>query len=350
MIYIHIPFCKTHCLYCGFYSELLRDTQGSEAFVNALLGEIECERVCSFANDTLYVGGGTPSVLTVSQLQRIVEALGKGITPSFDEFTLEVNPDDIVRGGIAYADQLRKLGVNRISMGVQSFEDAVLRQMGRRHRSADVATAMEILRDSGFDNVSIDLIFGFVPKIDIALISERLVGLHPEHVSCYQLSVEEGSPLEKMMERDLFQMPSDEQCAGQYEDLCSLLHTLGYEHYEISNWALPSRRARHNGGYWNHTPYLGLGPGAHSLFVSSTPEGAVYLRRWNNPDLAAYIRAAAAGDFSSVRGCEQLTDEQIRDERIMLGLRTVEGIDGESIPEDKWFIADSLITDMICKR
>lgn len=348
-IYVHIPYCKSHCTYCGFYSELLRSAQGSEPFVDALVSEINGGIVGCWdlraprSAHTLYFGGGTPSLLSLEQLRRIVEALPKA---EWEEFTMEVNPDDIVKGGAEYALGLRRLGVNRISMGVQSFDDKVLHTMGRRHNAQQALDAYTLLRKAGFDNISIDFIFGYTPQWSVQQMREGLERLPdmPEHISCYQLSIEPGSGLEKLVERGKYQMPSDEQCESQYYAICDLLRDLGYEHYEISNWCKPGRKSRHNSSYWDHTPYVGFGPGAHSLLVSQ--EGTM-VRRWNNPDTAAYIAAAKSGDWNAVRGSETLTAEQVREERIMLGLRRAEGVDGRTIPENQWFISDSIILDIL---
>ncbi len=394
-IYVHIPFCRTHCIYCGFYSELLRDARGSERFVDALCREIESTGVeacgtggpegllspwrqgggpaakrwegllpgplcCRLESlDTLYFGGGTPSLLTLEQMERIVSALGEG---PWEEFTVELNPDDVVKGGQTYADGLGRLGVNRISMGVQSFDDAVLKRMGRRHNASEAVRAYEILRRSGFDNISLDFIFGFIQGMDADALGKRidsLPGGPPEHISCYQLSIEEGSGLEKMESRGIYSIPDDDECERQYYSLCDILGSRGYEHYEISNWSQPGRRSRHNSSYWNHTPYVGFGPGAHSLFVD---EGR-YVRRWNNPDLRAYVAAAGSGSFADVRGEETLTPGQIGEERIMLGLRTSDGVPSSlvvenaslaassvqgnvRIPEGRWFVSDAIISDL----
>ena len=313
------------------------------------------------SQDTLYFGGGTPSLLTLEQMERIVSTLGGG---PWKEFTVEVNPDDVVKGGLGYAEELRRLGVNRVSMGIQSFDDAVLKRMGRRHSASEAVKAHEILRQAGFDSISLDFIFGFVPGMDVAELGrglDSLPGGSPEHISCYQLSIEERSGLEKMVSRGTYAMPDDAECERQYYSLCDELRSRGYEHYEISNWALPGHRSRHNSSYWNHTPYVGFGPGAHSLF---TDGDGVYLRRWNTPDLHAYVNAAGNGSFADVRGEEVLTPEQIREEKIMLGLRTSDGVEASlvrlcdalvaseipgnvRIPEDRWFISDTIIANII---
>ncbi len=295
---------------------------------------------------TLYIGGGTPSLLSLEQLSTIKRTLdGSFDMSSLEEFTMEVNPDDIVKNGLRYAEGLIGLGANRVSMGVQSFDDDALYKMGRRHDARQAEDAYSLLRHAGFKNISIDLIFGFNSSLDLDKIRCRLenMGL-PEHISCYQLSIEEGSGLDRMVQKGHYTMPPDEECERQYYGICDMLRELGYEHYEISNWARPGFQSRHNSAYWDHTPYLGFGPGAHSLIIS--PEGQ-YSRRWNNPDVARYIGASVSGDWASVRGGEILTDEQIRQERLFLGLRTAKGVDECVIPEDKWFISDSIIADML---
>ena len=419
-IYIHIPFCTSHCTYCGFYSELL-PRRGSErvccsegarldGYVDALCTEIRlsgaldgmgggfdknagtaaggCAKV-----ETLYIGGGTPSVLSVAQIGKIVRALDGSFQLRLGEFTVEVNPDDIVRGGKDYAAGLRSIGVSRVSMGIQSFDDKVLRRMGRRHNAAQAAQAYRILQECGFDNISVDIIFGSEAQWDVETVRSGLLNLSgdhaehgdlsglPRHISCYQLSVEEGSGLEKMIAKGLYSLPDDETCAAQYSALCKMLASLGYEHYEVSNWALPGYRSRHNSSYWNHTPYLGLGPAAHSLIISQKADSQQYTRRWNKPDTAAYVSAMKRIDgaclpeakaiLAGIRGYETLTAEQVGEEKVMLGLRTAEGIDPDlvppaspssallektcpenpngrlRIPEDRWFISDSIIADLI---
>ena len=360
MVYIHIPYCRTHCTYCAFYSELLPRSGSSDAFVDALCRELASFRPSQAllnAPHTLYIGGGTPSLLPPAALERIVGEVVKAGWQIEGEFTLEVNPDDIVRGGEAYAATLKALGVSRISMGIQSGDDAQLRLMGRRHNFAEALDAYRMLRRVGFDNISVDFIFGFAegPAEDDIRASlmelDSAGGSLPEHISCYQLSVEPGSALEKMRERGLWEMPSDEMCCSQYSGICSMLAALGYEHYEISNWARPGRRSLHNSSYWTHQPYMGFGPGAHSFVW----DGQVPCRYWNEPSLHSYLTRLVPE-----RSGERLSPEQLRLERIMLGLRTCDGIDaslidGEysflepcsggrlRIPESEWFISDSLI-------
>ena len=359
MVYIHIPWCRSFCTYCGFYSEIPRDDLGD--FVSGLCDEIlsrKDEILRSLAVDTVYIGGGTPSILSAEELGKIISTL-RSIREDIgsEEFTVEVNPDDIVKKGATYAEGLRRLGVSRISMGVQSFDDGLLRWMNRRHNAEDAVTAFRILREAGFDNVSLDLIFGigdfagreFTEEMWVDTI-DRTLTLAPEHISAYQLSVEPESALEKLCEKGRFTPAGDEKCARQYDALCRRLAEKGYHHYEISNFALPGREARHNSAYWHHTPYVGLGPGAHSLRLS---EDGRWVRSWNYPGA----------------GSEILSDEQIRMETIMLGLRTDRGVEppllGEKaagplgrgdlvptadgllrIPEDKFFISDAIISSL----
>ncbi len=374
MIYIHIPYCRSFCTYCGFYSEI--PTAGFAAFTDAICGEIEARAgEIPWENNTLYIGGGTPSVLPLGDLQRIVAALAA--TQDYDEFTVEVNPDDIVRLGDGYIAGLRELGVNRVSMGVQSLDDRVLRWMNRRHDAAAARRAYRMLRDGGIDNISIDLIFGFGdllggrrgeyggaagrPPGDAAealwkrTIEEALDiagdGTLPKHISAYQLSVESDSTLAEMVENGRYIEPPDDFCARQYDILCGALAAAGYHHYEISNFALPGFEARHNSAYWRHVPYIGFGPAAHSFLgiapaeensdIDSTARQKMqHVRRWNRPDICAYLRAAKTGDWASITGSEVLSDDQIRTEKIMLALRTDTGIARESLDHSAAHLAD----------
>ena len=332
MIYIHIPFCRSFCTYCDFYSEIAsrccrNEQERFDGFASALSAEIASYAGTSPGDvNTLYIGGGTPSVLPLCVLERIVGALDlNGFGGPYDEFTVEVNPDDIVEKGEAYVEGLLRLGVNRVSMGVQSFDDGILRWMNRRHDSAAARKAYAILENAGVGNISVDLIFGLSQLSDTQW-SDTLKkaldispsGALPKHVSSYQLSVEPGSALASLVDRGLWTEASDELCARQYDMLCAELSAAGYEHYEISNFALPGYRARHNSAYWNHSQYLGLGPGAHGFLDGR--------RFWNNPSLEKYIEAGRSGDFDSVRGSEILTEDQMILEQVMLGLRTAEGV------------------------
>jgi len=291
----------------------------------------------TFAVNTLYFGGGTPSVLPLQAFEELVPEIKRAFSPQadwkFDEFTVEVNPEDIVEKGKEYVNGLLALGVNRISMGVQSLDDGILGWMKRRHSSCGAREAFGILRECGVKNISVDVIFG-IAQLSDSMLQETLreiVGWKPEHISAYQLSIEEGSALAGMVERGLYAEASDEQCRSQYERICKVLSDSGYRHYEISNWALPGYEARHNSAYWKRADYVGLGPGAHSL------EGKV--RSWNSCCLKGWTSDK-----------EVLTPAEIQEEEIMLGLRTAEGYNGRIIPEEDWFIADSIISDYAVEK
>lgn len=336
MIYIHIPFCRSFCIYCGFYSETLaslcRKTDEAglfRRFSSALCREIASAESIPAEINSLYIGGGTPSVLPPFVFSDILRTLATcGFNCGFDEFTVEVNPEDVVRRGRPYLDFLKESGVNRISMGVQSFNDRILKWMNRRHDSAAAGIAFRMLREAGFDNISIDLIFG-VPSLDSGEWLETVRraldpvggGCPPEHISAYQLSVEPDSALERLVNTGREKEVRDEICADQYEMLSSVLKDAGYRHYEISNFAFPGREALHNSSYWKGFSYAGFGPGAHSFAAGRG------IRFWNSPDLKGWLEAAEKGCFETVRGQEILTLEQQAMERIMLALRTDDGID-----------------------
>ena len=311
MVYIHVPFCKSFCTYCGFYSVICKTGDAAlERYAALICEEIRARRdeiLATGGVNTLYFGGGTPSVLPLGVFRRIVSALP--FEGPYDEFTVEMNPDD-VSGPLL--EGLTGLGVNRISLGVQSFDDAVLRRMNRRHDAAAALRAVEAVRRSGVRNLGLDLIFGF-PSLSDAIWAGTIktaLELRPEHISCYQLSIEEGSVLERMVADGVFKEASQEQCRRQYDYLCGALAAAGYVHYEISNFALPGFEARHNSAYWSRAPYVGLGPGAHSFDGSN-------IRRWNS-------EMADNGKYSSES--EVLTAYDAAVERLMLGLRTAAGL------------------------
>lgn len=321
MIYIHIPFCKSFCIYCDFHSELCRSGNSPEVqkFLSCIKEEIrrrrpEIDASRAVSPHTLYMGGGTPSILPAEAIAEIVDALGYR---DYKEFTFEANPDDIVKNGRGYMAELIAAGVNRISMGVQSMDDSILKWMNRRHNAAEVIEAYDIIRSAGIENVSLDLIFG------ISLMSDgqwadsvsRVVALHPEHISAYQLAVEDGSSLGRLVREGRYAEASEDLCRRQYDYLCGALRTEGYEHYEISNFAKPGRKALHNSAYWKRTPYVGLGPGAHSFDGKN--------RSWNSRE----------SDYRAES--ETLSDVEALEETIMLGLRTSEGLDERLLPDSQ---------------
>ena len=338
MIYVHVPFCKSFCVYCDFYSELdCGDAQAIENYSLQLQKEALLRReeiLESSETNTLYIGGGTPSLMPLPFFEHLLESLPLS---DFEEFTVEVNPDDVLKRGKDFLLPLKELGVNRISMGVQSLDDKSLKWMGRRHDSDNALKAYRLLRNCGFENVSLDLIFGILEDASLEKTLKGFIDLHPEHISAYQLSIEEGSTLHSKVEKGLYTPLEDEKCAEQYYFICNELAKAGYSHYEISNWALPGKEAIHNSAYWSRKPYVGLGPGAHSFRIKSD---GTQLRSWNSTDLKNWKSES-----------EVLSSQEIREETIMLGLRRKEGVkvDGQhlQIAEDKWFIADSIIAELI---
>ena len=289
------------------------------------------------AVNTLYIGGGTPSVLPLDVLARIVRAIALSEAP-FEEFTVEVNPEDIVEKGSEYVRGLLAIGVNRISMGVQSFDDGILRWMNRRHDGTRAIKAYRILRECGVRNISIDLIFGISQLTDEIWKDtiEEALALAPEHISAYQLSIEEGSALAKMVSDGRYVEASDEQCRRQYNFLCCTLKQSAYHHYEISNFAKPGFEAVHNSAYWRRVPYIGLGPGAHSLIGN--------VRSWNSQELPhralnceplsdAPLKLSRNQDNLTTysRSFETLSTEDIRVEKIMLSLRTDKGMEATEL-------------------
>jgi oxygen-independent coproporphyrinogen-3 oxidase len=345
-IYIHIPFCNQFCTYCNFYSvkgKVLRRN-----FVAALHREIEDKKVFFHGSgvtpQTVYVGGGTPSLLQASQLGEILSHIKEAFNFIPVEATVEVNPDDITP---QYALELFQAGFNRVSMGVQSFHDSHLQWMNRRHTADQAVEAYRILEEAGVDNISIDLIFG-LSQMDDALWRETLSkalsisasGRPPKHISAYQLSVEEDSMLEKLIEKGRWSEAGDEVCERQYAVLCETLKAAGYNHYEISNFALPGFEAVHNSAYWDHCAYVGLGPGAHSYLKDAVK----CVRQWNESNLAEYLKAAKEDNFAVVQGSEQLDEEQLVMEKVMLGLRTAAGVSEAFLKEvcDNGLIEEAL--------
>ncbi len=356
MIYLHVPFCGSFCTYCDFYSEICRSRQAFNEYADAVIAEIrdrrkelEMNMSAQDAVNTLYIGGGTPSVLPLDVLSRIVGAVSQTeqlslvtepvevTTPTglFDEFTVEVNPEDIVEKGREYVRGLLALGVNRISMGIQSFNDDILRWMNRRHDAGNSVKAFHILRKSGVRNISIDLIFGISQLTDETWKDtiEKALELSPEHISAYQLSIEEGSALAKMVADGRYVEASEEQCRRQYDILCRCLGRSGYHHYEISNFAKPGFEAVHNSAYWRRAPYIGLGPGAHSLTGN--------VRSWNSQELPHRSPDGSSATYS--RTSETLSPEDIRVERIMLSLRTDKGLKATEL----YSLTDSTVVDAL---
>ncbi|MGM9809802.1 MAG: coproporphyrinogen-III oxidase family protein [Paludibacteraceae bacterium] len=406
-IYLHIPFCKSRCAYCDFFSTTQLSRR--EAYVDALCKEAT-QRLSPLTTDhypltttpsisTIYFGGGTPSLLSPDQIARILQTITTGDAPTLGtgkaqalddyalplprpafgvpasnaqwgelcgegvrgrgkreipaakevrsigrtiEVTLEANPGDLTPD---YLRAIREAGVNRLSIGIQSFDDEVLRLIGRRHTAAEAKAAVKAAQAAGFDNISIDLIYGIPSQLSTLNISGRgrprtrtlnsqlstlnsqlsawqdqirqALQLGVQHISTYCLSYEEGTRMTHMLEQGEITEVDEDTENAMYDLLVSQLKEAGFEHYEVSNFALPGYRSRHNSSYWNRTPYIGLGAGAHSYDGART-------RSWNPDNLEEYIRAVERGEDAATR--EILTDTDLYNERIMLGLRTAEGI------------------------
>ena len=310
-LYIHIPFCRSRCIYCSFYSTTGLDLR--QHYVDAVCREISIRgtEVC-----TIYLGGGTPSQLTIPQLRQIFEALYIYNKVRKDaEVTIEVNPDDITE---EFAMALSSLPVNRISMGIQTFDDQRLRFLRRRHTSEQAINAVKTLRHAGFQNISIDLMYGFLDetleewKSDL---SQALV-LSAEHISTYCLTIEEDTPLYQQLQQGHIVEPDEGLERQMYEELMDQLQAAGYEHYEISNFAKKGYRSRHNSSYWTGIPYIGIGAAAHSFDGES--------RSWNVADIHQYIKGMEHGE--RIYEEETLDDDTRYNDTITVALRTKEGI------------------------
>ena len=320
-IYIHIPFCKSRCIYCAFYS-----TTGMEQrqrYVDAVCKEWSMrQHEAGEPIDTIYIGGGTPSQLTDSQLRQLFDRLPHANS----ETTIEVNPDDVTQ---EFATLLSTLPVNRVSMGAQTFDDQRLRFLHRRHTSAQVTEAVRLLRDAGIRNISIDLMYGFPGETlsDWEHDMDAALALGVEHISAYCLMIEEGTALFNQMRNEELEMrngemrkltmPSEELERRMYYLLKDKLEAAGYEHYEISNFARPGFRSRHNSSYWHDIPYIGLGAAAHSYDR--------HCRSWNVSDIKTYCERIEQGELPSEQ--EVLDDDTHYNDLITTALRTSDGLD-----------------------
>jgi oxygen-independent coproporphyrinogen III oxidase len=315
-LYIHIPFCVSKCLYCDFYSSTSLSILSF--FLDALFNEMAMYRNHFNSFDTVYVGGGTPSLLSPQQLETILVRIRENFDlKSNSEITVETNPADLNQ---SYLESIREIGINRINIGVQSFDQKVLNFLGRRHSLTQAILALEASRKAGFHNIGLDLIYG-VPgqTIDSWLDTlKQAVGFSPEHLSCYQLTLETKTPLGKRYQAGEFSIPGEELQYEFFMKTSQFLEDAGYIHYEVSNFARGTELfSRHNQKYWDHSPYLGLGPAAHSFQDNR--------RWWNHRSVEQYITAINARNLP-IEETEILTMEQLRLEALYLGLRTKKGV------------------------
>lgn len=308
-LYIHVPFCSSKCPYCDFFSITAADMV--DAWCTAVCRELDMYRGLFPRFETVYFGGGTPSLLSEKQLAGLMAHVNTCVEICGDsECTIEVNPDDLTRDK---ARALHGIGFNRLSIGVQSFDERVLRFLGRRHTARQALDACGHAAAAGFSNISIDLMYGLPDQTWQAELKQA-VRLRPAHLSCYQLTIKPGTPFYERQQAGSLAIPSDEELAEFFLLTDSYLAAAGYGHYEVSSFARsPDHASRHNSRYWRHVPYLGLGPCAHSFDGQK--------RWWNSGSVQEYCRALSAG-MPPVAGEETLAPEQLRLERLMLGLRT----------------------------
>lgn len=329
-IYIHIPFCRQACHYCNFHFSVSQ--RQKEGFLACLLKEIELrhdffgkpkEPGDRFRLESVYLGGGTPSILSTSELNRIFERLAEYFDYDLgNEITLEANPDDLT---FEKLEALRQTPINRLSIGIQSFHEADLKYMNRVHSPQQAIQAIENALTLGFENLTIDLIYG-TPTMNDSQWKENLqrtIDLGIEHISAYALTVEPKTALDVFIRRGQAKPVEEEQSARQFEIMLEMLARHGYEHYEISNFALPGKFSRHNLSYWIGKPYLGLGPSAHSFRGTE--------RSWNPPNTTKYIHSIQKGLL--LLESEQLSPSQRYDEYLMTSLRTMWGCNLKKVKE-----------------
>jgi oxygen-independent coproporphyrinogen-3 oxidase len=321
-IYIHIPFCRKACHYCNFHFST--QTQLIEPFVHAVIKEIQLQK--EYLKDpieTIYFGGGTPSLLPVSEIQNILDQLHRNFEIRPDaEITLEANPDDIE---IEKTKQWKAMGINRLSIGIQSFQQSALTWMNRAHNTQQSHQAIEIAHQAGITNVNIDLIYGTPHLTDADLINDLnfISSYQIPHVSCYALTVEEKTALHHLIAQQKMENVNSDQQSRHFEIVTDFLTKQGMEHYEISNFAMPGHRSRHNSNYWKGIPYLGLGPSAHSFNETS--------RQWNVANNALYMNALEKNVLPFEMETLPLTTRY--NEYMMVSLRCMEGFDIEKIEE-----------------
>ena len=328
-IYIHVPFCARKCSYCDFAIAVRRAVPVDE-FLHALEAELKQRAPSRLPVDSVYLGGGTPSRLGADGIARLMDLVRAKFEVGRDtEITIEANPDDVDPN---QAQHWRDSGINRVSLGVQSFDDQVLQWMHRVHNSNAAVHAFQTLREKGFDNVSIDLIFALPTSLDRSWEKdlERAIDLDPDHISLYGLTIERSTPLARWRERGNI-IPADEETyASEFLLADEMMRRAGYDHYEVSNFARSSKRSRHNSAYWSGVPYLGVGPSAHSY------DGE--LRSWNAREYAEWIAKLSRGESPLVE-FEKLTEENRLAEKVYLGLRTTGGLSvsgADKASADRW--------------
>lgn len=322
-IYLHIPFCKQRCRYCAFYSSTMHNLQ--HRYIAALCREIaERNHYIKGNIDTIYFGGGTPTSLTDEELSEIFETINRHYNLGYNpEITLEANPDDL---NYEYIQMLRRFPINRLSIGIQSFNDRQLSALGRRHNAERAKKAVTDAQNAGFENISIDLMFA-LPSSTIEEWNNDInsaIALQPKHISAYNLTYEEGTPLYQSMQQGKTTPIDEELNIAQFELLIERLNDTGYNHYEISNFAKPGYESRHNSSYWEDIPYIGCGAAAHSYNGTS--------RQWNVADIEQYITGVENGNMNFEE--EQLSKTEKYNDAILTRLRTAKGVPTQWITEN----------------
>lgn len=319
-LYVHIPFCESRCYYCDFYSSTFKGNR--EALLSAIQKEL-MDRKAYLKNEpvrTLYFGGGTPSQLTIEELDKLLQTIFRQYDCQIEELTLEANPEDLSRD---YLTALKQLGVNRLSIGIQSFDDADLKRMNRRHTAQTAIDMVQLAQQVGFDNISIDLIYG-LPDQTLEGWERNLqqaITLNVQHISAYSLTFEEGSMLTKMKARGEVKEVDEEVSLKMFQTLRKVLSAAGYLPYEISNFSRVGYESKHNSSYWNYVPYLGVGPSAHSFDGTS--------RRWNVANSRLYIQSLQEGN--PYYEMETLDESTRYNEYVMTSLRKSVGIRKEMV-------------------
>lgn len=322
-IYLHIPFCKQACYYCNFHFST--SLAQKDAMVQALLQEIRLQQnyLDGLTVSSIYFGGGTPSILPMDDLQTLLHTLRQhfDIAPEA-EVTLEANPDDLTAGKLA---ALKAAGINRLSIGVQSFHEEDLHWMNRAHNSQQATQCITLAKAAGFDNITIDLIYGGPTLSDEGWAAnvQQAIALKIPHLSCYALTVEAGTALDHFIKKKKMAAVDTDKAAKHFELLMQWMQAAGYEHYEISNFALPGWHSRHNSSYWQGKSYLGIGPSAHSFNGTS--------RQWNIANNATYIKEIQQGSLPFEK--EILTPAMALNEYIMTSLRTAAGCNLQWVAE-----------------
>jgi len=342
-VYIHVPFCERICPYCDFATAVARplEPEREERYLAALLRELSL-RAGEFRGsrlETLYFGGGTPSLLQPGSIRRLIEAVLDAFPPAsseagVDEITLELNPSTVERSRLP---EFREVGINRLSVGIQSFNDDLLKRLGRAHRAEEARCTLRACRAAGFDNLSLDLIFG-VPGQSVAEWDAELaeaLGFDPEHLSIYGLTIEGGTPYERGVERGILRLPEEDASAAMYERAGERLEAAGLRQYELSNFARPGFESRHNRRYWERKLVLGLGVGACSFRGAGPGSPGPFGGRLANPrGLDHYLEAAEDGSIADGGALEVLSEEEARLEMVFLSLRRREGLDARAFAEE----------------